>query len=120
MSQQLERHPTDCDVVSFARGFKIWWAREGQPYFKDVYSATVFGGAFAIVLSFIVHVFFPVGVLLSTFLPSDAKVPASYIAFEHSPEVVVAITSLGAAPFVALAMFVVWVRHVCSLGKSNP
>ncbi len=120
MSRQLENESTDCNMASFSRGLNIWWVREGQPYLKDVYSALVFGGAFTIALSIIVHVFFPLGVLLSTLLPVDTPAPASYLAFKHSSDVVVAFTSLGGAPFVALAMFAIWVRHVCSMGKSNP
>lgn len=119
--QKLQEHQgTGCNVENFTSGIKVWWASEMQPYLRLTYSAAATGGTFAIILLVFIHVFFPIGVLLSALLPDGAPAPASYLAFEHVPEVVLAFTSLGFAPFMALAAFAIWVRHVCSLGKSNP
>ncbi|HGY3910821.1 TPA: hypothetical protein ACNVX4_006396 [Pseudomonas aeruginosa] len=120
MQKQQEHQGSGCNVENFSSGFKVWWASEMQSYLSLTYSAVATGGTFAIILLVFVHVFFPIGVLLSALLPADAPAPASYLAFEHVPEVVLAFTSLGFAPFMALAAFAVWLRHVCSLGKSNP
>ncbi|HCF3018606.1 TPA: hypothetical protein NIB55_005876 [Pseudomonas aeruginosa] len=120
MPQQSEDHVSECNIESFSRGFRIWWWLEGQPYLKEVYSALVFGASLAVALSIFVHVFFPIGALLSTVLPVHTPMPSSLLAFKHSSDVVVGFTSLGVAPFVALAMFAIWVRHVCLMGKPNP
>lgn len=119
MPQQPEHPVTECNVESFSRGLSIWWEREAKPGLAEIYFVSLVGGAFALAVLMFVHLFFPLGVLLSALLPAGDHTPTSYLAYEHSPEVAIAFTSMGVAPFVALAMLAIWVRHVCSVGKSK-
>lgn len=114
-------HPvTECNVESFSKGLNIWWEHEAQPGLAQIYFASLVGAAFTLALLIFVHVFFPLGVLLSAQLPAGEQAPTSYLACDHSPEIAIAFASIGIAPFVALTMLAIWIRHVCTSGKSNP
>lgn len=118
MPSKTEHHASICNVKTLNRGLKVWWVREVRPFAKGWFSEAVVIGAAVVALAIIVHVFFPLGLLLSAALPGDTQTYGSYLAFDYTPEVIVPLTSLGAAPFMAMAMLASWARHVCSLGKS--
>ncbi|WP_434141420.1 hypothetical protein JQR84_23810 (plasmid) [Pseudomonas luteola] len=120
MPSKTEHLASICNVKTLNRGLKVWWVHEMPLVLKGCYSNVVISGAVIITFTIVVHVFFALGVLMSALLPADIQTHSSLLAFEHSPEVVVPLASLGFAPFMAMATLASWARHVCSMGKVNP
>lgn len=119
MSHQCEEPSTECTLQSFSSGIKVWWENEMRPCIKYLRDVALAIGSITSLLLIIAHAFFPLGVLISGFLPSGTPAPASYLAFEHTPEVVFAFTCLGLTPITLLIGFAVWIWHVCNLGRTE-
>lgn len=109
-----------CTPGSFTRGLKIWYRSVMLPNLGIAAGDVAVICAVALTAAIIVHIFFPLGLILLRLFSPESTANMSLLAFDNSVEQLLPIASIGALPIGALVVLVSWVRNLCTMGTPHP